>query len=56
MSCNKCGCKLHPCRCIFDNDLDFFKYGEVFLELDKPKINIFVRIYNNIIKMLNKYP
>jgi len=34
MPCSKCGCKLFPCRCDFDNEADFFKYGEAFFELE----------------------
>lgn len=36
MPCKKCGCKLSPCRCAFDNEADFFKYGESFLEINFP--------------------
>lgn len=38
--CKRCGCVLRPCRCEFDNEQDFFKYGEAFIDMrpvDPPK-------------------
>lgn len=34
--CKRCGCIARPCRCEFDNEDDFFKYGEAFVQIEKP--------------------
>lgn len=34
--CKVCGCIARPCRCEFDNEEDFFKYGEAFCQIEKP--------------------
>lgn len=34
MSCGVCGCRLSPCRCDLPDERDFFKYGEMFMEID----------------------
>lgn len=48
MSCKKCGCKLHPCRCVFDNEKDFIKYGEMFLEIELPKKSFLRRLLDRL--------
>lgn len=37
MSCRVCGCKLYPCRCDLPDPRDFFKYGEMFVEIELPQ-------------------
>lgn len=57
MSCKICGCKMHPCRCIFDNYADFVKYGECFFELELPKKKFSVAsLLSSLIKKLCSYP
>lgn len=41
MSCETCGCKLSPCRCDLPDPRDFFKYGEMFMEVELPPHSVF---------------